>query len=195
MSLPFAHRRRLASILPIFTGSARHISSTSHLTLAESCLFWEHMISKSHLLPKPILQKLPPLHFLQLQIYRPESSGWFALESNHHRYCWSRNSILKVVSWNMDWSSPSPQDRASAALGHLEEHFGTGPGNLIVMLEEVRHESLKAILENAWVQRNFVLTNAVSPNSLYRDSRRIIRYKSSRLESSTVFYSHDGIKV
>jgi hypothetical protein len=95
----------------------------------------------------------------------------------------------------MDWSSPSPQDRASAALGHLEEHFGTGPGNLIVMLEEVRHESLKAILENGWVQRNFVLTNAVSPNSLYRDSRRIIRYKGSRLESSTVFYSHDGIKV
>ncbi|KAF2809898.1 uncharacterized protein BDZ99DRAFT_299407 [Mytilinidion resinicola] len=152
MSLTFTHRSRVGSALLTFTGSARYISSTSHLNPAEFRLFCEHIESKSRLPPKPISQKFPLLQFLQPQIHCPESSAWVALENNNHQNCLLRDSVLKVVSWNIDWFSPSPLDRASAALGHLEEHFGTVPGNLVVMLQEVCHESLQAILENSWVQ-------------------------------------------
>lgn len=80
-----------------------------------------------------------------------------------------RGSTLKIASWNLDWYRPDPKARASAALAHLRLSFGEEPGHFVVMLQEVRRESLRAILEHAWVQRNFILSNVNPPESVYND--------------------------
>lgn len=67
------------------------------------------------------------------------------------------------------WSNPDPAGRASAALGHLNELFGELSGPLVVMFQEVRYESLQVIMNNAWVQRNFILLNVDPPASVYTD--------------------------
>jgi len=78
-----------------------------------------------------------------------------------------RAKLLTIVSWNIDYARPDPTARASAALGHLRELFGEVQGPLVVMLQEVRRESLQVILENSWVQAHFVLSNINCPESLY----------------------------
>ncbi|KAF2271692.1 uncharacterized protein EI97DRAFT_462575 [Westerdykella ornata] len=147
----------------------RHISSLDHFTPAERRLFWEYADAKSLLPPKPISQKPPLPQSLQPQIYRSESSSWVALEKNQRGSCLQRGSILKVVSWNLQWSGPGPAERASVALEHLEQLFGTTPANLVIMLQKVSHQALQAILKIPWAQQNFVLTNVATPTSLYID--------------------------
>lgn len=66
-------------------------------------------------------------------------------------------------------SSPAPADRVSAALKELETHFGASPNQLIVMVQEIRHEMSQAITENAWVRKNFTLSNLDAPASSYTD--------------------------
>ncbi len=51
----------------------------------------------------------------------------------------------------------------------LKGMFGEGSGPLVVMLQEVCCKSLQVILENSWVQQNFVLSNVNPPESLYTD--------------------------
>ncbi|KAK0105032.1 hypothetical protein ONS95_004600 [Cadophora gregata] len=80
-----------------------------------------------------------------------------------------RGSVLKVVSWNIDFSSAGIEARATSALEHLQELFGEVKHPFVVMLQEVRRESLQIILENSWVQQNFVLSNTEAPESLYTD--------------------------
>ncbi|KAH7381931.1 Endonuclease/exonuclease/phosphatase, partial [Cadophora sp. MPI-SDFR-AT-0126] len=77
------------------------------------------------------------------------------------------DSVLKVVSWNINWSSPGPEARATAALEHIRGLFGEVQYPFVVMFQEVCQESLQAVVENPWVQRNFVLSNTEPPKSLY----------------------------
>ena len=151
MPLTITHRRRFALELVNFTGGARFISLTSHFTPAEFRLFCEHVKSKSRLPPEPIPQKSPFLQLLQPQIHYPEFSTWIEFKNSNHQNCLLRGSVLKVVSWNIDAFSLGLGIRTSLALGHLQELFGIALGHLVVMLQEVCHESLQAILENLWV--------------------------------------------
>jgi hypothetical protein len=69
-----------------------------------------------------------------------------------------RNSLLKVVSWNIDFASPEPAERAAVAIQHLQRAFGDWPGQLAIVLQEVCNSSLQQVLQTRWVQQNFVLT-------------------------------------
>ena len=169
MSPTVVHCSRSALSLLSSTRPSRCISSVSHFVPAELHLYFKHMEAKARLSPLPIPQKPPEPRFLRLQIYHPESSTWAAIEKSVQKGL-RRGSVLKVVSWNIDWSSPGPAARASAALEHLKELFGEVPGDFVVMLQEVCHKSLQVILENPWVQRNFVLSNVDPPKSLYTNS-------------------------
>lgn len=146
--------------------SSRCISSYDHLTAAEFNFYMEYLDAKAGKPRPPIAQRPAVPLFLRPHIYHPQSSSWAALEDNTQEGL-KRGSVLKIVSWNIDFCSPSPAARASAVLEHLRALFGEVPGNLVIMLQEVRRESLQAILENSWVQRNFVLTNVDPPESLY----------------------------
>ena len=132
MSLTLVYHSRLASALFTFTTSSRCISSISHFTHDEHRLYFEHLATQSRLPPRPILQKLLAPRFLQPQIYHTQSSTWVALDKGSQKGL-EGGSVLKVVSWNVDWSSSDPVSRSSAVLGHLEGLFGEVSGLLVVM--------------------------------------------------------------
>jgi hypothetical protein len=52
-------------------------------------------------------------------------------------------------------------------MDHLEEVFGDPSSPLVVMLQEVHHESLRAILEHPWITRNFALSNTYPPRPVF----------------------------
>ncbi|KAF7511609.1 hypothetical protein GJ744_003772 [Endocarpon pusillum] len=156
-----------------FTRLSSYISSISHLTDAESQLYFEHFDAKSRLRaqqpPCRISQGRPAPCFVRPQIHDARSSSWVALERTKVQEGLERGKLLKVVSWNIEAFGPGQAARVSAALDHLKGLFGGEPGSLVVMLQEVRRESLQAIMDTSWVQRNFVLYNVKPPESICTD--------------------------
>ncbi|KAK0238555.1 Endonuclease/exonuclease/phosphatase, partial [Armillaria nabsnona] len=63
---------------------------------------------------------------------------------------------LRIVSWNVDSSSPHPSQRFTALLVSLLES-GTEPD--ILLLQEVSHCALSALTDNPWVRSNYYLTD------------------------------------
>lgn len=117
--------------------------------------------------------KQAALYLRRPQLLRPQSyntlrSEWntFAgfltpLGSSLH------NNILKIVTWNLGWRLPDPAKRATAAMRHLESIFTKRPGLLVVMLQEVCLESLRALRNDQWVQENFVMTDSDLSKSIH----------------------------
>jgi tyrosyl-DNA phosphodiesterase 2 len=52
-------------------------------------------------------------------------------------------------------------------MDHLEEVFGDLSSPLVVMLQEVHHESLPAILEHPWIRKTFALSNTHPPRPVF----------------------------
>lgn len=162
----FSFRQSSVYALRRLTEHFRTLSSVSHLTPAELNLYAEHLNRKNRISRQPAVQKPPKLFCLQSHIYDTKSSVWLAPDQSDSGGL-ERGRLLKLASWNIDWSRPDPAARASAALGHLNELFGETPGHLVVMLQEVRQESLQVILGNPWVQRNFLVSNVTPPESVH----------------------------
>lgn len=123
----------------------------------------------------------PPLAALtqnEPYIYHQESSIW--RELTHTSPELKRGSVLTIASWNLEWSSPDPSARTYAALAHLKRIFDTEAENLIVMLQEITSPSLRVILEDQWVQHNFILSNITAPES----SRTVTLNNQSVLKQS-----------
>lgn len=136
----------------------------AHWTQAQLAKYFEYQDKKP---PRPVVQKALAPQFLRPLMYHPGSSRWvIALESHNGRRL-EKGRVLKVVSWNIDWSSAGAEARATAALEYLEGLFGELQDPFVVMFQEVCGESLQAILENPWVQRNFFLSNIEAPESRY----------------------------
>lgn len=97
-----------------------------------------------------------------------------ATAKKHRRGKWPASQpedcIARVLSksspGNLDFSRPYPAVRASAALAHIKHVFGGDPNRLVMMLQELRSESLQAVLEHEWVQQNFAVSNVEPPQSL-----------------------------
>lgn len=100
-------------------------------------------------------------NFLQPQAYNPQSSSWASL-GNEYRPL-KRGNALRIASWNLFFSAPAAAARASAAIAHLRTMFGQEPRNHVIMLQELRQESLEVILEDKWAQQNFSLSDTEPP--------------------------------
>lgn len=79
---------------------------------------------------------------------------------------WDRDHMIRVVSWNIDSQAPSQPQRAAAAIVHLKEVFGNQPPPLIIMLQEIQPDALKAILADRWIKEHFLTSHAVSDDRL-----------------------------
>lgn len=75
--------------------------------------------------------------------------------------------MLKIISWNINASTANHGARVTAALEHLQELFGKSQDPIVMMFQEVCDTSLQAILQNPWVQQNFVLSDTRPPESIY----------------------------
>ncbi|KAL7917963.1 hypothetical protein ACQKWADRAFT_316946 [Trichoderma austrokoningii] len=106
-----------------------------HFIPGEVRLYHEHVDRKARVSPSPIPQEQFDPQFPQPHVYNQGLSTWVAADDKPEEL--ERGSILKIASWNLDWSSPDPTARASAALGYLRHTFGAVADHLVVMLQEV----------------------------------------------------------
>ncbi|XEV01454.1 hypothetical protein FSHL1_006741 [Fusarium sambucinum] len=116
--------------------------------------------------PKVMIDEDPNHKLLKPRIYNPQSSSWepYSNQDTAHK----KGDLLKIVSWKLFPSTLSlAAIRASAAIDHLRNMFGQKPDNFVVMLQEIRQESLDAILNNKWAQQNFILSDTEAPYSEY----------------------------
>ncbi|RYP25231.1 hypothetical protein DL765_000112 [Monosporascus sp. GIB2] len=122
--------------------------------------------------PQPSIEEQINPRFFRPHIYHSQSSTWAAFYNSVEAL--RRGNVLKIASWNLSFSSPGAGARAVAALAYLRTMFGQEPHNLVVMLQELRQESLEAILDDKWTQQNFVLSDVKPPDAkpldcLYED--------------------------
>ena len=99
-----------------------------------------------------------------LHTFHTQSENW---EVSHRAgiRCLARGSILKVVSWNLEWRFWAAE-RATAAVEHLCHTVGHDAQSTVIMLQEVCAESLHVILDHPWIQENFATTTAEAPQSI-----------------------------
>ncbi|KAH6631505.1 Endonuclease/exonuclease/phosphatase [Chaetomium tenue] len=128
----------------------------------------EHQDRKTRAPPSAIQQREALPQRCLPHVYRQESSRWVLAKFADGGQTLRHETILKVVCWNLDAFSPDPRARGSAAMSYLGRMFGDVPGCLVLMLQEVCPESLQAILEHPWVQRNFIVSNTEPPESVIR---------------------------
>lgn len=106
-------------------------------------------------------QQLSP-NFFRPRIYSSHSSAWTHFDKGIGTL--RRGHALKIASWNLWLSGLGAAARASAALAHLRNMFGEEPHDLVVMFQELRQESLEAVLEDRWARQNFVLSDTEPPD-------------------------------
>ena len=153
--------------MPRITFAFSHfISSVAHLTGSELRLLERHLRARKF--SWSVQQKPLNPQFLQPHIYDPLSTTWVALQ-NGPQGTLERGSVLNAISWNLCSHRPDPAARASAALEHLRRLLGNIPQHQVVMLQEIGAQSLRAMLENPWVQNNFILSDVHPPESIHKD--------------------------
>ena len=143
--------------------------TTDHLTFSEKQMYFRHLDAKySHRPLDRIPQGPANPQPLQPDVYDTQSSAWIAFQDRQLKKL-QPGKILKAISWNLLLGGLDPAARASAALEYLRACFGRTSKYQVFMFQEVTLESLQAILDNPWVQRNFILSDVRPPDSLYKD--------------------------
>ena len=112
-----------------------------------------------------LLLKLKPYRF------RPSKNAW-----KHMVTFGLRNDIppeekrppcsqVRIITWNIDFVTPHPEERLTACLSHLQEVLqckaGEAPEPCCILLQEVLDTVIPHLLRNTWVRQWF----AVSPHS------------------------------
>jgi tyrosyl-DNA phosphodiesterase 2 len=108
------------------------------------------------------------------QIYQNQ---WRELQSLHSQAgCLERDSVLQVVSWNIDFSNPMPKTRVAALVHYLQKSFGNNPSELVILLQEVTRLSAQQIMRTKWVQDNFIVIGHEPPRTLQSGIPREAKY-------------------
>jgi tyrosyl-DNA phosphodiesterase 2 len=102
-----------------------------------------------------------------------------------------RDSLLKVVSWNTNFSNPMPKMRVATLIHYLQKTFGNDPGKLVILLQEVSQLSAQQVMRIKWVQDNFIVIGHEPPRTFQAGIPRQARYytmamtpRSLRLQNS-----------
>ena len=109
-------------------------------------------------------------------IYDTSISTWRNIKPSDPLDELEQGQSLKIVSWNVDYSSPQPIGRIAALLGHVQETFSDGERDLVIFLQEVCHSSLSQILRTEWLCGNFAVTGLPPPMILQDGMNRPARY-------------------
>ncbi|KAF8149921.1 Endonuclease/exonuclease/phosphatase [Crassisporium funariophilum] len=72
-------------------------------------------------------------------------------------------SQVRIITWNVDFDSPHPEERLTACLRHIEEEVlqckeGQAPEPCCILLQEVLGDTIPHLLRDEWVRRWFVVT-------------------------------------
>ncbi|TDL26005.1 hypothetical protein BD410DRAFT_784015 [Rickenella mellea] len=90
--------------------------------------------------------------------YSQESLSW--IKNNAETPDNIPPSSVHIVSWNVDFAAPFPEERLQGALSHLQNEVfhcadGTEPTSCLILFQEVYANAIVAILENPWIQTHF----------------------------------------
>jgi tyrosyl-DNA phosphodiesterase 2 len=134
--------------------------------------------------PVPIsLHRLFTQQSISPQIYGQQYSKWQdlslyqSIQSNKDiGKSLQRNTLLKVVSWNIDFSSPKPVERVVIIMKYLQRIFGNHPDQLVILLQEVCQISVQQILQTKWIQQNFIIVGNNPPRIFHAGIPRPAKY-------------------
>jgi tyrosyl-DNA phosphodiesterase 2 len=115
----------------------------------------------------PLTKIFPGSRVFNPHHYSIRANDWLPFGDVTGQAVLDQGSLLRVVSWNIDFMAPGRGERASAAMDHLEETFGDLSSPLVIMLQEVHIKSLPVILEHPWIRRNFILSNSAAPQRYF----------------------------
>jgi len=115
----------------------------------------------------PLAENFPGSRIFNPHHYSARTNDWLPFGDVQGQGVLDQGSLLRIVSWNIDFMALGRAERTSVAIDHLEETFGDPPSPLVIMLQEVHIESLKAILDHSWIKRNFVLSDATAPQRYF----------------------------
>ena len=127
---------------------------------------WISYNNKS-LLHVPLPHNSPDPRILNPHKYDSCALGWYPLQSLVGKPTLEVASLLRIVSWNIDFMAPGRRNRAAAAMTHLKDLFGDPPPPIVVMLQEVHRDSLLAILAHPWVRKTFAVSDVEGPGAYF----------------------------
>ncbi|KAM7205979.1 hypothetical protein V8F33_000809 [Rhypophila sp. PSN 637] len=107
----------------------------------------------------PILRLVP-------HVYDERSSDWVSASPRREETPTTlrADEVIKVVSWNLKgWPDVGTTARTAAAMSHIRDRFGSSPGHLAIMLQEVTPSVIQALKNHAWVQKNFIISHICLP--------------------------------
>lgn len=120
--------------------------------------------------PPPVPQRNDELFALRAYKFRPSRGEWKHFPTSGLRPSaqvsreWLPHTELRIITWNVDFATPHPEDRLQAALRHIEEVVlgckgGEAPPTAVcIMLQEVFAPIVPFLLQDPWVRRWFVVT-------------------------------------
>ena len=115
----------------------------------------------------PLPKNSPAPQTLGPHIYSSKSVSWRPLSHSLKQGSLDPGSLLRIISWNIDFTAPDRKKRALSAITHLMEVFGDPPPPSVIMLQEVHSDSLAAILEHSWVKHNFAISDVDVPERYF----------------------------
>ncbi|EPS39132.1 hypothetical protein H072_7099 [Dactylellina haptotyla CBS 200.50] len=116
-------------------------------------------------------------HVIGIHYYDFEEKQWKHIQSSKELGPGpSPRSNFGLVTWNVDFASPEPQNRIDAAMSYLRSMLvsGTdGPDSIspsVILLQEVNHEMVKELAESEWIRKKFYITDVTTDQGIWQKS-------------------------
>ncbi|EWC45539.1 hypothetical protein DRE_05397 [Drechslerella stenobrocha 248] len=128
-------------------------------------------------MPRPPSPDAGVAHVMGINHYDNDERRWKSvLSSSELEIPLEPRSNFALVTWNIDFASPEPENRIDAALSYLRSILVSGTGRpdaiwpSVIVLQEINHSMVKSLAENEWVQRNFYLTDVTTDSGIWQKS-------------------------
>lgn len=164
LNVAHCFRTRLI-LIPTNFRTVSHPRSTSSMLDPPGLNWISYDCSSMSAVPLP--PNSPAPRTLGPHTYSPKSGSWRPLSYSLKQGSLDPGSLLRIISWNIDFMAPDRKNRALSAMTHLMEVFGDPPPPSVIMLQEVHSDSLAAILEHSWVKNNFAISDVDVPERYF----------------------------
>ncbi|KAI0635908.1 Endonuclease/exonuclease/phosphatase [Trametes polyzona] len=122
---------------------------------------------------------------------------------SHRRLCWKTRyhnaetppSDLRLVTWNVDFSTPGSDVRLLCILSHLQKSvFASPPEPSCILLQELNLNSMRALKANKWVRRHFAVVCDFTESRPWRTyGNATLVSRSIRIEKAQVLYFSNSL--
>ncbi|KAL6248972.1 hypothetical protein RBB50_004035 [Rhinocladiella similis] len=134
--------------------------------------------------------------------FSPTASSWEASTPGPSSSgCQSTANAFTLVSWNIDFMLPYPDERMTAALNHLHSLTTQTPNPTIILLQEMLESDLALIQAQPWIRSGYNITDVanthwesghygtviLSPKSLPITSVFRVHYEATAMERDGLF--------